>query len=208
MAVVATVFDAFGTLIKIREGTHPYRTILKLGMEQGRRPQASDAVNLLSKPLDLRQAADFFGIYVDPPRLRQLEDDLQAELANIQAYSDGLSVVEALLAAGVKVAVCSNLAKPYACAIERLYPRLDGYTYSFAVGAIKPSFAMYRHATETLGVPPGDTWMIGDSKQCDCDAPIRYGLRGCFLDRKGSDGYQTLYAFAEQVLRGQRSTQG
>lgn len=129
MAVLATIFDAFGTLIKISEGTHPYQTIFKLGMEQGRRPQASDAVNLLSRPLALKQAANFFGIHVDPDKLRQLEDDLQEELANIQAYSDGLAVFEALQVARVKVAVCSNLAKPYACAIEDCIPALPQWLY-------------------------------------------------------------------------------
>ncbi|MHC8376173.1 HAD family hydrolase [Pseudomonas sp. MDT1-16] len=206
MTVQAAIFDAFGTLVKISEGTHPYRAILKLGRDQGRRPKPSDAEHLLSMPMDLRKAAVFFGIHVDPDKMRRLEADLIEELANIQAYPDGLEVVEALQSAGVRVAVCSNLAKPYAAAIERLYPSLDGYFYSFAIGATKPSFEIYRHATTMLSIPPGDTWMIGDSKRCDCDAPNNYGFHGYFLDRTGSYGDQTLRPFAENVLHRQRIT--
>jgi FMN phosphatase YigB (HAD superfamily) len=60
--------------------------------------------------MDLRQSAEFFGIYVDPEFMNRLEADLQDELACIQAYPDGIAAVAALQAAGIKVAVCSNLA--------------------------------------------------------------------------------------------------
>ncbi|MBD8707181.1 HAD family hydrolase [Pseudomonas sp. CFBP 13711] len=201
MPVTTAIFDAFGTLVKIGEGTHPYRKILKLGIEQGRRPKANDAEVLMSSPMDLREAADYFGIRVESVFLSQLEADLQDELASIEAYPDGLATVAALQAAGIKVAVCSNLAKPYASAIERLYPTLDGYSFSFAVGVIKPSSKIYSHATHSVQAPPHETWMIGDSKLCDCDGPARIGIRGFFLDRKGSGGYTTLYTFANEILR-------
>lgn len=91
MPVLAAIFDAFGTLVKISEGSHPYRKILKLGIEQGRRPQPTDAEALLSLPMDLRQTADFFGIRVDSGVMARWESDLCRELANIQAYRAGLS---------------------------------------------------------------------------------------------------------------------
>lgn len=103
MSVLAAIFDAFGTLVKISEGSHPYRKILKLGIEQGRRPQPTDAEALLSLPLDLRQAANLFGIQVDPDVMAQWELDLCSELADIQAYPDGLRAVQQPQAAGVKV---------------------------------------------------------------------------------------------------------
>lgn len=120
MSVPAVIFDAFGTLIKISRGSSPYRKILKIGIEQGRRPQPRDAECILSLPMDLRQAANFFGISIDPSVMVRLESDLTRELADIQPYPDGIHAVRLLQDAGVKVAVCSNLAKPYAAAIERL----------------------------------------------------------------------------------------
>ncbi|MFJ3371721.1 HAD family hydrolase [Pseudomonas sp. NPDC086251] len=201
MPVSAAIFDAFGTLLKISGGTHPYRQILKLGIEQGRRPRVSDAEDLLSISMDLRQAADFFGIHVDHDLMRRLESALNQELASIQAYPDGVAAVAALQAAGIKVAVCSNLAKPYAAAIERLYPNLDGYAYSFTVGAIKPSSKIYRHVTQLVSAMPDEAWMIGDSKRCDCDGPIQFGMRGFYLDRQGSGVHKTLWPFVGEILR-------
>ena len=81
MPVLAAVFDAFGTLVKIGVGTNPYRKILKIGIEQGRRPKATDAEDLLSIPMDLRQAADYFGISVETDFMNRLEDGLREELA-------------------------------------------------------------------------------------------------------------------------------
>lgn len=201
MPILAVIFDAFGTLVKIGAGTNPYRKILKIGIEQGRRPKLSDAEELLSMPMDLRQAADHFGIWVETSHMIRLEEGLREELASIQSYSDGVYAVAALQAVGVKVAVCSNLALPYASAVERLYPNLDGYTYSFAVGAIKPSFKIYQHVTHLLGVLPGESWMIGDSKRCDCDGPIEFGIHGAYLDRKGGGDFSTLRSFTEKILK-------
>lgn len=200
MPVSVAIFDAFGTLLKIGEGSHPYRKILRLGIEQGRRPGSRDAEDLLTTPLDLREAADYFGIKVEPQIMRQLESDLDAELAGIEAYSDGLEAVKTLQASGLKVVVCSNLAKPYASAIERLFPDLDGYSYSFLVGATKPSAVIYQHALNLVSAVAEGACMVGDSRRFDCDEPTAFGIQGFFLDRKGSSGLVTLDAFAESIL--------
>jgi FMN phosphatase YigB (HAD superfamily) len=200
MPVSLAIFDAFGTLLKIGKGTHPYRKILKIGIEQGRRPSSKDAEALLTMSLGLRQAADYFGISVEPRLMGHLESDLERELADIEAYDDGISAVEALQAEGIKIAVCSNLAQPYASAIERLYPRLDGRAYSFAVGATKPSAEIYRQALKSVSAAPADAWMVGDSQRCDCDGPTAYGIRGFYLDRNGGRGYASLDLFAEAIL--------
>lgn len=197
---IAVIFDAFGTLIKISKGSSPYRKLLKIGIEQGRRPQPSDGEIILSSPMDLHQAADFFGISVDPSVMAGLEEGLSRELAEIQAYPDGLHAVQLLQQADIKVAVCSNLAKPYAAAIERLYPTLDAYSYSFEVGAVKPSFKIYSHATQAVLGWPAEVWMIGDSKECDCNGPTAFGMRGFWLDRKGRSDYSSLDQFAAEVL--------
>lgn len=205
MPVTTAIFDAFGTLLQIRKGTSPYRKILRLGIEQGRRPEANDAEALMSSLMDLREAADFFGIKVEPTFMEQLEAALHDELSGIEAYPDGLAAVAALQAGGIKVVVCSNLAKPYASAIERLYPALDGYSYSFAVGAIKPSSEIYQHAVQLVRASPHEAWMVGDSKRCDCEGPAAFGMRGFYLDREGVDGYATLHTFADELLRSRGS---
>lgn len=201
MPVAAVIFDAFGTLLKIDKGSNPYRKIIKLGIEQGRRPKPSDVIDLLSNPISVRQAADFYGIRVSSSAMIQLESDLQRDLASIQAYLDGIAAVQVLRAAGLKVIVCSNLAQPYASPIERLYPELDGYVYSFSVGAIKPSFEIYNKAVQLAESAPSEIWMIGDSERCDCVGPTDFGMHGHFLDRTGATGYRSLEEFALEVLR-------
>mgnify|MGYP003466630226 FL=1 len=111
------IFDAFGTLVQIHEGRHPFRQILKLGIEQGRRPRADDAKVLMTNPWGLAEAARQLGITIKPGILETIQDQLDAELELISAYPDGLEAVSLLQEAGFKVAVCSNLAQPYAAAI-------------------------------------------------------------------------------------------
>src|SRR5471030_1859189 len=127
----AVIFDAFGTLVKIHDGSHPYRKILKEGIRQGRRPKPEDARTIMTNNWSLAEAAECLEIKITSDLLSKIEDELSMELENIEAFTDGLSAVALLQAQGIKVGVCSNLAKPYASAIERLYPSLDAYTYSF-----------------------------------------------------------------------------
>ncbi|WPP46949.1 hypothetical protein [Pseudomonas sp. AN-1] len=60
----AVIFDAFGMLLKIQAGQHPYRRQSKLGIAQGRRPQADDIRRILTNPWGIREAAQAFGIAI------------------------------------------------------------------------------------------------------------------------------------------------
>lgn len=64
MTINAVMFDAFGTLLKIQNGVHPYRQLLQKGCQQGRRPQPDDAHTLMSRRLGLAEAADYFEVKV------------------------------------------------------------------------------------------------------------------------------------------------
>nr|WP_238451413.1 HAD family hydrolase [Pseudomonas amygdali] len=136
--VQAVIFDAFGTIIRIENARHPFRQLLKLGIAQGRRPRSDDASALMSHPWSLAQAADHFGIDVPPTELARIESELDAELAGVQPFTDALSCIEALQARGLKVAVCSNLARPYGAAVKRIFPGLESYGFSYEIGTLKP----------------------------------------------------------------------
>lgn len=194
------IFDAFGTLVKIHEGSHPYRQILKLGIQQGRRPQPDDAIALMTNPWGLAEAAKHLGIAVDTHLLEDIQGQLDAELKNISAYPDGLEAVSLLQDAGFKVAVCSNLAQPYATAIERLYPSLDGYSYSFEVGAVKPEFEIYQDACRQICLQPAMIDMVGDSQRSDQTGPTEFGMRGWYLDREGETRLKDLASFARMLI--------
>lgn len=202
MIIKAVIFDAFGTLVQIHEGSHPYRQILKAGVKQGRRPNPEDAKQIMTRPLSLQEAADHFGIRLPHCVMETIQNDLTSELASIQAYQDGVEAVALLKSAGFKVAVCSNLALPYAGAVERLYPALDAYVYSFEVGAVKPDVLIYAEACRQLDCAPGEAYMIGDSQRCDRDGPSEFGIHGSFLGRDGlSVDFSDLVTFARFIVQ-------
>lgn len=203
------IFDAFGTLLRITEGAHPYRQILKEGIRQGRRPKPDDAHVLMTQNLGLQEASDYLGISISPDHMVDLQSALDHELNSIQAFDDGLQAVSLLQGEGVRVAVCSNLAAPYADPIHRWYPTLDAYGFSFEIGAVKPDALIYRRTCELLG-PNGcsdfkerQVAMIGDSSRCDRDGACELGIRGYLLDRTGGGDFRSLVDFAHTVLREQ-----
>ncbi|WDY56547.1 HAD family hydrolase [Pseudomonas sp. PSKL.D1] len=206
MPVKFILYDAFGTLLRIPNGRHPYRQLLREGARQGRKMQANDVHQIMTRHLDLAQAAEHFGIKISADHLAEIESVLKAELESIEAYDDGLRAVEILQAEGIRVAVASNLAAPYANPVRHHYPTMDAYGFSFAVGALKPQPFLYRATCELLGMEDTSTltadevMMIGDSEKCDRIGPQAVGIQGFLLNRNGGQDFTDLMAFAEHVL--------
>lgn len=201
MQTKAVIFDAFGTLLKIQNGQHPYRRLIKLGQANGRRPHSDDVRVLMQMPISLTEAADRLGISAPKAELDSLEQLLADEIAAIEPFSDGLAAVAMLQRHRVRVGVCSNLAHPYCEAILRNYPGMDAYAFSCEVGAMKPDVKIYRETCNLLAASPLTTSMIGDSLRCDRDGPRTFGINGFYLDRaRGMGDYAELVEFALDVL--------
>ncbi|MOA01914.1 Phosphoglycolate phosphatase [compost metagenome] len=193
----AVIFDAFGTLLKMQAGRHPYRRLIKLGIAQGRRPQADDIRRIMCNPWGLRDTAQAFGIEAPETTMLELEESLKAEVEGIEAYPDALEAVELLMSRGVAIGVCSNLGMPYGEAVRRHFPALNAYTFSYAVGAMKPEQAIYEACCADLAHMPSAILMIGDSFQCDCEGPKAAGIPGYYLDRTcGLGDFPDLMTFA------------
>ncbi len=80
-------------------------------------------------------------------------------------YADTLPVLRALRAAGVDVALVSNIGfdlRPMAAALG-LADLVDAYALSYEVGACKPAPEIFRAALDGLGVAPRDAVMVGDT---------------------------------------------
>lgn len=200
MELEAVIFDAFGTVLRIGEGAHPYRQLMRAGIKQGRRPRPDDASLLMSGTYGLVEAAELFGIEVRPEEMSRLDAVLRAEVASIEPYRDAVLCIEALKAAGVKVGICSNLALPYGEAVTRHFPDLDAYGFSFEVGVLKPDRRIYESVLQAMDVDAGLTWMVGDSLRCDKLGPEAVGIKGHFLQRAGGQ-LPDLVEFGEIVLR-------
>lgn len=82
-----------------------------------------------------------------------------------RAYRDAEPTLAALRAAGVGVAVVSNVAFNIRPVCRRLgFGRhVDVWALSYEVGAIKPDPAIFTYACSELGVEPGRTLMVGDA---------------------------------------------
>ncbi len=206
MTYRAVLVDAFGTIVRIRSVTHPYRSLLKEGLRGGRYPKPSDIRTLLMFDGDLAQAAELLKITVRPERLDQIQDALDREVHSIEAFPDALEAIQSLQAQQVRLGVCSNLAAPYGAALKRLFPTLDAYALSYEIGVLKPDPVMYRSACKLLGVGIGERFgderiaMVGDSLRCDCHGPRAVGINGLHLDRSGAGRITNLMDFASLIL--------
>lgn len=211
--ITAIVFDAFGTVLNLQCKCHPFRQLLKEGIASGRRASPDDVRLLMSNPWSLRDAADQLGIRMSPTRLQALQDDLDREVASITPFEDGVEAVALLRAEGVRVGICSNLCEPYGAAVLQAFPDLDGYAFSYEVGAIKPHALIYQSICTSLAVLPGELFgdqkeqiaMVGDSLKCDRDGPRAVGMLGFHLDRSGKGAIGNLVQFARLVIESRRN---
>lgn len=207
MKIVAVIFDAFGTLVRIQRRTNPFRSLLLEGRKHGRRPSARDVEVLMTQPLSLESAAERLRIEVSDARLRELQTLLDEELDSIDAFPDALPAVAALQQAGMKIGICSNLAAPYGESVRRLFPTVTATGFSYEVGATKPCPLIYETVCADLGVTPGHFFdgtgvavMIGDSLWRDCYGARAAGINGVHLQRSPGAPMPDLDTFSRLVL--------
>ena len=208
MSSRTVIFDAFGTVVRIRRRTSPYRLLLREGIKQGRHPHPSDAHHIMTLNLDLQGVAEHLGIYPSQSRMNEIETALQAELDSIEAYPDAIKAIAMLQERGFALGICSNLAKPYGVAVKQLFPSMDAYAFSFEVGAAKPDPRIYKALLQMIDARPGQSavatdsrvWMVGDSARCDRDGARAVGIKGHYLDRSGVSSIQDLVQFADLIV--------
>lgn len=175
--IQAVIFDAFGTLCEIGEPRHPFVEIARTGHHR-----IDARVALMTRAVGIRQAIEQFGITgldVD-----SLENHLELELASIRLFDDTIPTIVELKRRGIKLAIASNLAAPYAAPLLQLLPiRLDAYAWSFDVGYLKPQAEIFEWTIKKLGVPAGAALMVGDTYKADYLGAMDAGLQARHLVR-------------------------
>lgn len=185
--MTVVVFDAFGTICDIGDLRRPFGRLSKWLRDHGHIPDMDMARWLMTRPLDLRAAAAIADARVPDGVIGELEHDLAAELASIALFPDTIASLDELHAAGVRIAICSNLVAPYASPVRALLPfELDHYGWSFEIGAIKPEPAIYRAMCDALACSPPEVLFVGDTEDADFDGPRAFGMRAVLLDREGT----------------------
>jgi putative hydrolase of the HAD superfamily len=108
--------------------------------------------------------------------------------AKVCLYPDALEVVDALHTRGVRLALVTNGASDLQRAkIDRfdLARRFHHVQIEGEHGFGKPEERAYRHAMETLGVGPHETWMVGDNLEWEVAAPQLLGIHAIWYDSAG-----------------------
>ena len=178
------VFDVFGTLIKAEPKRSPYRKLMKWLKDQGRRPASDDATLIMSTFGEFTEVAKRFGKDIPTPLLQELNEDLSDDLQAMTLYEDTVPTLEKLRQSGFRVALCSNLAKPYGEAVFSLLPNLEAYAWSYEVGNIKPEPEIYQYLIDQLNCQPKDVLFIGDTLLADVTGPQVFGMSARLIDRK------------------------
>ena len=98
-------------------------------------------------------------------------------------YPDAADVLRRLRAAGLRIAVISNIAFDFRPAFERLgmADLVDEFLLSYLEGAIKPDPKLFLRAAERVGVEPAEALMVGDSAEAD-GAAAEVGCRVAIVD--------------------------
>jgi HAD superfamily hydrolase (TIGR01509 family) len=119
-------------------------------------------------------------------------------------YADTLPVLRALRAAGIRVAVVSNIGfdiRPLTTGLG-LADLVDAYALSCEVGACKPDPEIFRAALDALSVAPEDALMVGDTP-ADAGAAV-IGCRSLILPASPPNAVHGLRAVLD--LAGIRGT--
>ena len=178
------VFDAFGTLVQVGQSKSPYRKLMKWLKEDGRKPSLKDANIIMSNDVDIEQLAKIFGKELPIQLLQEIEEDIDFELNTIELYKDTIPILRKLKSLGFKLALCSNLAKPYGEKLKVILPSsFDAVFLSYEVGAIKPEKHIYEEILKKFSCRMCDVLFIGDHPILDVQVPISLGMSARLIER-------------------------
>jgi|GEM_PF-425477 len=177
----AVAFDAFGTLVHIGRKRHPFQRLMRRAGDR-----AKMIPSPMAQPIGLADYAAALGLPRPDAELAALDE----ELATIALYPDTLDTLRRVRDQGMKVAVASNLAMPYAAPVKALLGDLvDVWHFSFDAGTIKPERAFYADLTVKLGCKPDELLMVGDTWRDDIIGAVDAGSRAKWLDRDDRASY-------------------
>ncbi|MEM7558111.1 MAG: HAD family hydrolase [Planctomycetota bacterium] len=194
--IEAVIFDLFGTLVHLTRDSRPYFRLCRQTRSERR---IRDSQTIRAETL-----LDFCrSLQIDPPDdFLQLQQELDADIASIEMFSDSLETLQKVNAAGVRVGLLSNLASPYRSCVKNLglNQYIDNTVYSCDVGFAKPAREIYEIALQGLDVLPENCLMVGDSLRCDVEGPKAVGMRGLRVDRNATQSGGERIARLSDVL--------
>lgn len=184
-AVKAIVFDCFDTLLQITDKQHPYKALFSLIARKGRPITHEEQRTVMRSSVGLSATPGLFGIDVSAAELEPIEEQLLQELLSIEPFPDVGICLGLIQFSGYKIAICSNLAKPYAVPAKALLLNANAHVWSFETGHLKPEPGIFQSVCTALECLPGEILMIGDSLKYDVEGARAFGFQALWLDRLG-----------------------
>ncbi len=105
---------------------------------------------------------------------------------NFFLYDDALPAIAALRSHGLRIGLVSNGQRDLAEFTEHHGLDVDVCVGSAHHGFVKPHRSIFEAALEALAVTPGETAMVGDSKEDDIEGARALGMTAVLIDREGS----------------------
>lgn len=178
--IKAVCFDAFGTLVEIKDKRRSHAALLGL-MDIPAREQLKHAI--MRRPLSLEACIAQYAPMLAQEAAQSLNEDLAAELASITLRPQIETLWQSLRAGGYKIAVCSNLALSYGPPLLKILPgKTDALILSYDVGHIKPEAQIYQHVCDKLSLPADAILFTGDTKAADIDGPKAFGMQAMHIE--------------------------
>lgn len=178
MQIRALALDVFGTLIQYGQRLAPYSRLV------GARGKGAARLPFLTRDVPVATFAAELGL---EHLLPNIEADLAEELVGLRLFAEVPEMLTRARCAGLRLAVCSNLASEYGPAVRSLLPSVDACVLSYEVGLAKPDPAIYQRVCDALGCVPGEVVFVGDSKRCDVHGPLAFGMQARHLDRRAGE---------------------
>ena len=178
--IKAVCFDAFGTLVEIKDKRRSHGALLSL-IDMPARDQLKHAI--MREALTLDDCIAQYAPKLDAQAAQRLKDDLSAELASITLRAHINELWASLRAGGYKIGLCSNLALSYGPPLLKTLPGdPDALILSYEAGYIKPEAQIYKHVCDKLSLPAEAILFTGDTISADVDGPKAFGMQAMHID--------------------------
>lgn len=173
--IEAVCFDAYGTLVEITDKRGAIRQLFK-AFPPEKRVELKHRLMRESRPIS--DWLELFDVGIDPVAALDIQERVRIEVSSVVVRPRMADIWAMLRAKGLRLAICSNLARSYGLAVRGSLPDPpDVEVFSYEVGAIKPEREIYTHVLDQLSLDPGKVLFVGDTVRSDIKGPRLAGFR-------------------------------
>lgn len=165
------IFDVYGTLL-MRQKT----------MRQW--PCHVDSAYCMTNDIDIHKWRTLTGLPLSESEAHNLSSIIEEDLKSVVPFPDVIPTLLELRRMNIRIAIGSNLAKPYSQPInELLCNYIDEWGLSYKMSILKPQPEFFLTICERMKLQPGEVLMVGDTYSADILGGIGAGITSVLIDR-------------------------